>query len=154
MNPTLHPGQQDEDLKAALRIIVRQPANTRRRMIEHAEGGNPYGWSSILVRLLRAFGQAVRNADDLRQLRRELRQGSSRAKQPRRPQATPRTPRRSPRRRTARTAQDPGDGEASDPDSDPDLDPVERRVRQLVGQAPPLSAGQRQLLGRILSGAR
>jgi hypothetical protein len=45
-----------------------------------------------------------------------------------------------------RPRDDPGQVE------DDDLDPVERRVRELVDQAPPFSPGQKALLGRIFGG--
>jgi hypothetical protein len=60
-----------------------------------------------------------------------------------------RAPRRSPRRGTVKTAQDPGDG-----DPDPDHDPVGEAIGRLLDSAPPFSVGQRDLLARILGGAR
>jgi hypothetical protein len=63
-------------------------------------------------------------------------------------QARPRA-RRSPRRGVVKTAQDPGDG-----DPDPDHDPVGEAIGRLLDSAPPFSVGQRQLLARILGGAR
>jgi hypothetical protein len=84
-----------------------------------------------------------------------VRRSPQRPRQVGRTDTRSRAPRRSPRRGATKTSRDgPGDADGGDPDSDdPDLDPVERRVRQLVSQAPPLCLAQRQLLARILGGA-
>jgi len=81
----------------------------------------------------------------------------TRPQQPRRLRPTPRESRpahRSSRRSTgtAGSRGDPPADSGGDGDSDADPDPVEVRVRQLVDQAPPLSPGQRALLGRLLGG--
>lgn len=91
-----------------------------------------------------------------RRRNRPPRQVSERARSVSRPVARSRSPRQ--RRHSTGTAASrtdpPGDDGDPDPDSDPDADPIEQAVQRLVATAPPLSAGQTQLLRRLIGGSR